>query len=60
MKLLDEARQGLRLKRYSYRTEDCYDRWVEQLIPFHKGPDGFRIRRPSPSSSSTAKSFTWN
>ena len=30
MKLLDEVRQALRVKRYSYRTEQCYVRWIEQ------------------------------
>lgn len=42
MKLLDEVRQTLRVKRYSYRTEQCYLRWIEQYIRFHKTAEGFR------------------
>ncbi len=42
MKLLDEVRQTLRVQRYSYRTEQCYLRWIEQYIRFHKTAEGFR------------------
>jgi site-specific recombinase XerD len=35
----------LRVKRYALRTEECYVRWVEQFIRFHKGPDGWRHPR---------------
>ncbi|HEY7314883.1 MAG TPA: integron integrase [Gemmataceae bacterium] len=42
MKLLEEVRQALRVKRYSYRTEQCYLRWIEQYIRFHKAAEGFR------------------
>lgn len=42
MKLLDQLRAALRTRHYSYRTEECYVRWAEQFIRFHKGPDGFR------------------
>jgi hypothetical protein len=28
MKLLDQARQVLRTKHYSYRTEQCYGAWM--------------------------------
>jgi integron integrase len=45
MKLLDQIRQQIRVKHYSIRTEDCYVRWAEQFIRFHKGPDGFRHPR---------------
>jgi len=30
MKLLEQVRNCLRLKRYSYRTEQCYVRWINQ------------------------------
>ncbi|HEY7312355.1 MAG TPA: integron integrase [Gemmataceae bacterium] len=42
MKLLEQVRQALRVKRYSYRTEQCYLRWIEQFIRFHKTDEGFR------------------
>jgi integron integrase len=42
VKLLDQVRSTLRVKRYSYRTEQCYVGWVLRYIRFHKGPDGFR------------------
>jgi integrase len=42
MKLLDQVRQLLRTKHYSYRTEKCYLRWIEQYIRFHRTADGFR------------------
>jgi integron integrase len=42
MKLREQVRQALRVKRYSYRTEQCYLRWIEQYIRFHKTADGFR------------------
>ena len=34
-KLLDEYRHALRLKHYSYRTEDTYILWVRDYILFH-------------------------
>jgi hypothetical protein len=42
MKLLEQVRQALRVKHYSYRTEQCYLRWIEQYIRFHKTAEGFR------------------
>ena len=42
MKLLEQARQVLRVRRFALRTEECYLRWIEQYIRFHKGPEGFR------------------
>jgi integron integrase len=39
VKLLDQVRQALRVKHYSYRTEQCYLRWIEQYIRFHKQGD---------------------
>jgi hypothetical protein len=45
MKLLDQVREALRVKRYALRTEECYVRWVEQFVRFHKGPEGFRHPR---------------
>lgn len=42
MKLLEQVRQTLRVKHYAYRTEQCYLRWIEQFIRFHKTVEGFR------------------
>jgi hypothetical protein len=42
MKLLEQVRQALRVKHYSYRTEQCYLRWIEQYIRFHKTDQGFQ------------------
>ena len=42
MKLLEQVRNALRVRRFALRTEQCYVRWAEQYIRFHKGPDGFR------------------
>jgi integron integrase len=42
MKLLDQVRQSLRVKHYSYRTEQCYLRWIEQYVRFHKRGDAWR------------------
>lgn len=42
MKLLEQVRQALRVKHYAYRTEQCYLRWIEQYIRFHKTDEGFR------------------
>lgn len=34
-KLLDQLREVLRLKHYSYRTEEAYTDWVRRFILFH-------------------------
>ena len=34
-RLLDQLRQELRVKHYSYRTEQTYSRWVRKFILFH-------------------------
>src|SRR5262245_44917159 len=34
-RLLDEVRNVLRVRHYSYRTEACYVRWIRQFILFH-------------------------
>lgn len=35
MKLLDQVRQAVRVKHYSYRTEETYVHWIERFIRFH-------------------------
>lgn len=34
-KLLDQVRDAIRLKHYSYRTEQSYVQWVRRFILFH-------------------------
>lgn len=35
VKLLDQVREQLRLKHYSYRTEETYLHWIKRFILFH-------------------------
>ncbi len=35
-KLLDQVRAALRVKHYSYRTEQAYIHWIKRFIIFHK------------------------
>lgn len=35
MKLLDQVRQKIRIKHYSYRTEQTYVHWIKRFIIFH-------------------------
>jgi hypothetical protein len=35
-KLLDQVRDLIRLRHYSYRTEQTYLYWIRQFILFHK------------------------
>lgn len=39
-KLLDRVRDTLRLKHYSYRTEEQYLSWIKRYILFHKNQHG--------------------
>ena len=39
-KLLDQARNAMRLKHYSFRTEQTYVHWITRFILFNKKPDG--------------------
>jgi Phage integrase, N-terminal SAM-like domain len=34
-KLLDQVRDAIRLKHYSYRTEETYVKWIARYILFH-------------------------
>ena len=36
LKLLDQVREVMRLKRYSIRTERCYSDWVRRYVRFHR------------------------
>ena len=42
MPLLDQVRQAIRVRHYSYQTERTYVHWVERFVRFHKGPAGWR------------------
>ena len=35
-KLLDQVRDAIRTKQYSYRTEQTYVQWIKRYIMFHK------------------------
>jgi Phage integrase, N-terminal SAM-like domain len=35
-KLLDQVRNAIRLKHYSYRTEETYVQWIRRYILFHR------------------------
>ena len=48
MKLLDQVRHCLCVRRYFYRTEQCYVRWVEQYIRFPRAPTAFATPPPAP------------
>jgi site-specific recombinase XerD len=42
MKLLDQVRQVLRVRHYSYRTEQCYVAWITHYLRFCKGDGAWR------------------
>jgi len=50
-KLLDQVRDSLRLKHYSYRTEETYLAWIKRFILFHGK------RHPKDMGSSEIESF---
>jgi len=50
-KLLDQVRDALRLKHYSYRTEQTYVDWITRYILFHNK------RRPQEMGSAEVQAF---
>ena len=40
-KLLDQVRDAIRLKHYSYRTEETYVQWIRQNILFGVAGSGY-------------------
>ena len=50
-RLLDELRSVIRLKHYSYRTEQAYTMWVKQYIHFHE------LRHPKEMSEKEVEAF---
>jgi hypothetical protein len=37
-RLLDRVRMAVRLRHYSFRTEECYVAWIRRFILFHNKP----------------------
>jgi hypothetical protein len=35
VRLLDRVRSAIRLRHYSYRTEQCYIEWIREFVRFH-------------------------
>jgi integron integrase len=51
VKLLDQCRRVLRVKHYSYRTEQSYVAWIERYIRFHG------IRHPNTMGAAEVEQF---
>lgn len=50
-RLLDQVRERIRLKHYSYRTEQAYLQWIRRFIRFH------RMRHPAEMGAAEIESF---
>jgi len=50
-KLLDQVRDAIRLKHYSYRTEQAYVGWIKRYIYFHG------LRHPADMGAPEVKAF---
>ena len=50
-KLLDQVRDAIRLKHYSYRTEQAYVSWIKRHIYFHD------VRQPSETGAPEVEAF---
>ncbi len=55
MKLHDQIRHVMRLKHLSYRTEQCYIRWIDQFVRFSKGTGEWR--HPCELSAADVEAF---
>jgi len=55
VRLLDQVRHILRLKHYSYRTEQCYVAWIERYLRFCKGAGDWR--HPSTLGATEVESY---
>ncbi len=57
-KLLDRVRDAIRLKHYSYRTEETYVQWIKRYIFFHnkRHPQESGCNRAEVSSACVAPS----
>jgi Phage integrase, N-terminal SAM-like domain len=47
-KLLDQVRDAIRVKHYSYRTEEAYVQWIRRYILFHAQGNQFSSDRSYP------------
>jgi integron integrase len=54
MKLLDQVRQVLRVKHYSYRTEQCYVGWITRFIRFQG------LRHPNTMGAAEVEQYLTN
>jgi integron integrase len=50
-KLLDQVRDAIRLKHYSYRTEQAYVGWIKRYVYFHD------VRHPSEMGAAEVEAF---
>src|SRR5262245_110930 len=55
MRLVDQVRHVLRLKHYSYRTEQCYVAWIERYVRYCKGAGEWR--HPAELGAADVESF---
>jgi site-specific recombinase XerD len=55
-KLLDQLRDAIRIKHYSYSTEKTYVHWVKRYIHFHKAKQGF-ARHPAEMGATEIEVF---
>src|SRR5262245_22737793 len=45
-KLLDQVRQAIRTRHYSYRTEKAYVHWIKRFIYFHNKRHPLELAEP--------------
>jgi integron integrase len=55
-KLLDQVSEAIRLKHYSYRTEQAYLDWIRRYIFFHRDKQG-SFRHPNDMGSAEIQAF---
>ncbi len=58
-KLLDQVRQAIRRKGYSYRTEQTYVQWIKRFILFHKERRGQYIHPQQMGAPEIEAFLTW-
>jgi hypothetical protein len=59
-KLLDQVRDAIRLKHYSYRTEETYVQWIVRYILFHNKRHPKDMGSPEIEEFSTHLTFEGN
>jgi integron integrase len=58
-KLLDQVRDAIRRRNYSYRTEQSYVQWIKRFILFHKERSGQYIHPQDMGVSEIEAFLTW-